>query len=107
MVRHADGMNMYDGYQFKTYKSYSRDSRTLCKDDSGTLWIGTGKGLNGFNRKVIVFTNILKDGKGILWVGGNEGLKRCNRNKEELERRTVDVGHCIGKNRDKSKYPAR
>jgi ligand-binding sensor domain-containing protein len=101
----ADGLNKYDGYQFKTYKSYSRESltlssntiRTLYEDHSGTLWIGTGKGLNGFNRKVIVFTNILKDGKGILWVGGNEGLKRCNRNKEELERRTVDVGHRIGK----------
>jgi len=60
----ADGLNMYDGYQFKTYKSYSRDSmtlssvtvRTLYEDRSGTLWIGTAKGLNRFNRKTETIT---------------------------------------------------
>jgi len=66
----ADGLNRYDGYQFKTYKSYSRDSltlssntvRTLYEDRTGTLWIGTGEGLNSFNRKEGVFQRFSQDG---------------------------------------------
>ena len=62
----SDGLDMYDGYQFKTYKSYSRDSltlssntiRTLYEDRGGTLWAGTEKGLNRFNREKEVFERV-------------------------------------------------
>jgi Two component regulator propeller. len=35
----ADGLNKYDGYQFKIYKSYSRDSSTLSSNTIRALYI--------------------------------------------------------------------
>ena len=54
-----DGLNRFDGYNFKIFKNNSEDSTTLSdnwiysitEDTSGNLWIGTsGGGLNMFDR---------------------------------------------------------
>ena len=52
-----EGLNRYDGYDFKIYKNISGDSTSLsddyvtsiCEDDLGIFWIGTRNGLNSFN----------------------------------------------------------
>ncbi|HLP12217.1 MAG TPA: adenylate/guanylate cyclase domain-containing protein [Flavobacteriales bacterium] len=88
-----DGLNKFDGYTFKVYKSKQNNTATLsnnfihtiCDDGEGNLWIGTdGGGLNIFNkatekvRRVNLGPNcrfvysLLKHGKYIL-VGTENG----------------------------------
>ncbi len=51
-----DGLNRYDGYQFKIYKKSPEDTntisannmRTLVEDRWGRIWVGTDQGLNIF-----------------------------------------------------------
>lgn len=66
----SDGLNMYDGYEFKIYKheplnrnSISSNYITcLFEDRDGNIWIGTKDGgLNLFNRQTRQFTRYLKD----------------------------------------------
>jgi len=98
-----DGLNRYDGYNFKIYKhdpdnpdSLSHNSiLTIAEDKDGLLWIGTwGGGLNRFDPMTEKFTNyrhdpenleslsnnivtsIRQDSSGILWVGTTSGLNR-------------------------------
>ena len=95
-----DGLNRYDGYEFKVYKndpddlqSVSNDWITaIAEDADGTLWIGTlGGGLNKFDRDTDQFTryinnpenpnslshdvvsDIMIDPEGTIWVGTNGG----------------------------------
>ena len=91
-----DGLNRYDGYNFKVYKHDSENPHSLSnnqvysihEDRSGTLWIGTnGGGLNQFDPVSKTFiryrhdpnkqeslssdqvNNILEDSYGNLWIG--------------------------------------
>jgi len=91
-----DGLNKYDGYQFKIYKSNPADSLSLSgnyikgitQDNKGNIWIATwGGGLSKFNTANQVFTRytykkgrpntlpddfvscVFKDGRGNIWVG--------------------------------------
>ena len=95
-----DGLNRYDGYEFKIYKNDHDDIQslsndwvtTIVEDSDGTLWIGTlGGGLNKFDRASDQFTryinnpddpnsishdvvsDILIDPEGAIWVGTNGG----------------------------------
>jgi len=102
-----DGLNKYNGYEFKVYKHDSQDPnslsdtwvRALYEDRSGTMWIGTRNGgLNRFNRESESFTSyrndpgnqnslsndfvssIYEDQSGILWIGTRGGgLDRFDR----------------------------
>jgi len=96
-----EGLNRYDGYDFKVFQrdpdnSYSISSnliRTIVEDSSGYLWIGTeGGGLNRYDRKTerfIHFTNdsssetilnsnnvndILLDSHNQIWIGTEHGI---------------------------------
>jgi signal transduction histidine kinase/ligand-binding sensor domain-containing protein/DNA-binding response OmpR family regulator len=98
-----DGLNRYDGYEFKVYKNVPEDStsisdnmiRTLYEDKYGNIWIGCGwgGGLNKFDRATEKFTRYLhdlnnsssissdniyaicSDKSGNLWIGTNgDGL---------------------------------
>ena len=97
-----DGLNRFDGYEFKVYKNDPHDSTTLSdnhvyciyEDRSGVLWIGTKYGLNRFHRENQQFTVfrhqpenpdslrhnavwcIHEDDNGILWIGTGMGLNR-------------------------------
>ncbi len=61
----GDGLNKYDGYEFKIYRhntsnifSISNNSiRSICEDKTGNIWIGTDKGINKFNPKTNKFYN--------------------------------------------------
>jgi signal transduction histidine kinase/ligand-binding sensor domain-containing protein/DNA-binding response OmpR family regulator len=95
-----DGLNKYDGYNFKVYKnnpdnvSSLSDNRVrvLCEDNNKNIWIGTwGGGLNKFNFETEQFCRFINDPgnpnsisdnsiialcndkNGILWIGTVEG----------------------------------
>ncbi len=63
----TDGLNRFDGYDFKVYKSVQRDSSTLISnnifciynDSHGRLWIGSGFGLCRYNRYFDSFERIV------------------------------------------------
>ncbi|MET0022846.1 MAG: two-component regulator propeller domain-containing protein [Sedimenticola sp.] len=95
-----DGLNRYDGYEFKVYRHDSKNSRSLTnnqirrlfKSRNGDLWIGTwGSGLNRFDSSTETFYRyvhdpqnpeslshnlvwaIHEDQAGMLWVGTRGG----------------------------------
>lgn len=100
-----DGLNQYDGYNFRTYKHEPGNADTLSsqgvnclledRSNPGILWIGTDNGLNRFDigtGKILVFRGnpgnsdnfdsliwcILQDNSGNMWIGTDSGLYRFN-----------------------------
>jgi len=98
-----DGLNRYDGYNFKVYKHDPGDAGSIShnsilaimEDADGFLWIGTwGGGLNRFDPVTERFTSyrsipddpaslsndvvtaLRQDSHGTLWVGTIAGLNR-------------------------------
>lgn len=112
-----DGLNRYDGYEFKIYRHIPGDNTTISdgyvmsiyEDKMGIFWIGTyDGGLNKFNPKTESFTHykhnkdnpnslshndvrsIYEDSSGILWIatyGG--GLNKFDRNTGKFEHYTT------------------
>ena len=100
-----NGLNRYDGYTFKVYKTgnqkYSISSNythSICEDLDGDLWIGTENGLNMFEFKTGRFfslfnnpddsnslsgnniTEIACDKNGFIWVGTyGQGINRIEK----------------------------
>ncbi|MBI3192978.1 MAG: hypothetical protein HYZ34_00765, partial [Ignavibacteriae bacterium] len=64
-----DGLNRYDGYTFKVFRSDPFDSTSLCnnmvtalhEDKSGRLWVGTYNGLSLFDAKTETFRSFYHD----------------------------------------------
>ncbi|MFQ6609813.1 MAG: two-component regulator propeller domain-containing protein [Fidelibacterota bacterium] len=102
-----DGLNRYDGYDFKIYKHISSDKTSisdnfimsLFEDESGNLWVGTENGgLNRYDPYTETFHHyfndpddpaslgsnevwsIDSDQSGNLWIGTKRGLSRLNTN---------------------------
>ena len=97
-----DGLNRYDGYDFKTYKHDPGNKNSisnnfinhLIEDDKGNLWIATNKGLNKYNPLSGEFTSFYKsdsnsipqnqvfhvyeDSDGIIWLKTLHYLSRYN-----------------------------
>lgn len=98
-----DGLNRYDGYEFKIFRHSPDDPHTLPEnwvevlylDKQNRLWIGTNNGLSYFDKATESFVNfkhnpddlhslgsnvvhsILQDSRGQLWVGTiGGGLER-------------------------------
>ena len=87
-----DGLNRYDGYEFKTYKNIANDSLSLpdnfisaiYEDQNKDLWVGTTDHISKYNRQKDNFTSynlikgpninpgfvqqIFEDSKNRLWV---------------------------------------
>jgi ligand-binding sensor domain-containing protein/signal transduction histidine kinase len=95
------GVDRYDGYQFKMFKYDPRQANTLCgvfmlalfKDRSGTLWTGCEHGLDRFDSSTETFVHyqitsdtvphssdavrhIYEDGHAALWLSTGNGLCR-------------------------------
>ncbi|QOD62326.1 response regulator [Polaribacter haliotis] len=104
-----DGLNKYDGHNFKTYRYDYKDEtsisssfiRTLLEDNNGTIWIGTNNGLNKYlptedifvrykhsNNKNSLISNeiwssaLAKDN--YLWIGTSAGLEKFNTKTGEI-----------------------
>ncbi len=102
-----NGLNQYDGYQFKVFKNIAFDSSSLsdnwimslCIDRNGHLWIGTlNRGLNRYDPLSGVFHHydtkgmpsltlpnnrvqaLTVDLKGHVWIGTVKGLSRYDGN---------------------------
>ncbi len=95
----SDGLNKYDGYEFKVYKHNSEDKNSLShnlvtsvyEDEAGMLWIGSYGGLNKFDPLTETFVAyqhdeadantlshdqvsvIAQDEAGFLWIGTRGG----------------------------------
>jgi len=102
-----NGLNRYDGYEFKIYMPIPRDSTTLSnniinalfEDHNGVLWVGTLNGLNRYDRERDQFIRIYHDSQnpnslvdnrircitedhqGIIWIGTEGGLSAYNPDK--------------------------
>lgn len=105
-----DGLNRYDGYEFKVYRSNPFDTSSLSgnfissifEDSKGRLWIGSNV-LNLYNsenddfkridlsphyvisntsNKVEKVNSIVEDKNGFLWLGTNNGLIKYDPDKK-------------------------
>ena len=94
-----DGLNRFDGYEFKVYRHLPYDKNSIrsnqinniYESQNGDLWIATSTGLDFFDRKTENFKHIdLKQPVGIspfityvsgdrygkIWLGTHNGLKK-------------------------------
>lgn len=92
-----DGLNKFDGYSFKVYKTIDEDSTSisdnfitaLCTDKNNKLWIGTLNGLNLYDPSNGTFKRFTQtsynfpskkiyclyaDPSGLIWVGTESGI---------------------------------
>jgi signal transduction histidine kinase/ligand-binding sensor domain-containing protein len=93
-----DGLNRFDGYDYKVYKPDPRNINSLPEnyitciaDDGDYIWVGTIAGLSRYNKKTDAFKNyqhgkennsisnsnvksVLRDNKGRIWIGTTNGL---------------------------------
>jgi len=95
-----DGLNQYDGYNFRSYKNNPFEPNTLSDnliqalyaDQAGMLWVGTSQGLNKVDLKTgrikrylhepdnsnslshNFVHEIIADRTGALWIGTDAGL---------------------------------
>ena len=115
-----EGLNRFDGYSFKVFKTDPKDPLSLSsnnigsilEDHVGVLWIGTEDGLNQFDRQTERFTrykndpqdskslsnnyirSVYEDGSGIIWIatrGG--GLNRYDRETKQFTHYRNDPGN--------------
>ena len=100
----SNGLNMYDGYNFKIFMPVPSDSNSIssyaiqdiCVDKNGNIWVGTTNGLNKYDWKTEKFRrymhnpkdphslsnnhvlSIFRDDKRNIWVGTMDGLNCYN-----------------------------
>ncbi|MCJ8269725.1 MAG: hypothetical protein MJK04_10030, partial [Psychrosphaera sp.] len=99
-----DGLNRFDGYQFKQYTHHPKNPRSLFDNDieaifediGGLMWVKTDKNIARYNPKTDDFDHfehdslallakqnkhihqILTDSSGLIWVASKQGLIRFN-----------------------------
>jgi ligand-binding sensor domain-containing protein/signal transduction histidine kinase/DNA-binding response OmpR family regulator len=109
-----DGLNKYDGYEFKSFKHENDNANSISssqinamiEDSKGNFWIGTSEGLNLFDRNTEHFKRIgthlntesgasdfisclFYDSSGSLWIGTYGGLKRYDYSTGKLVSHTI------------------
>ena len=105
------GLNRYDGYQFKIFSHEPDNARSLSgvfvyalfKDRAGVIWVGTDDSLDRYDRATETFTHIRlgpnnpfvihisQDASGMLWLATNEGLYRLDPTSSKITRFTHDA----------------
>jgi ligand-binding sensor domain-containing protein/signal transduction histidine kinase/DNA-binding response OmpR family regulator len=116
-----EGLNKFDGYQFKIYKDNSQDNSIVSNDirslyynkKDGELWIGTLGGLSKYQSSTDDFINysndpddpnsisnnvirkVLKDSKGRLWIGTSIGLNILDEESNTFTRYYLDNSRAL------------
>ncbi|GAB4232317.1 MAG: hypothetical protein Tsb0034_05040 [Ekhidna sp.] len=106
----ADGLNMYDGNQFRIFRFDPNDTSSisdneimsLLADNQGKLWIGTAKGIDVLNleteRCTHYGTDVLSDdyitelfqsSNGKIWIGTSNGVNVFDPAKKSFENYSV------------------
>ena len=99
-----DGLNRFDGYTFKIFRSDADNPRSignnfihsLYEDESGVLWVGTESGLYQYDAATESFArlktattiqirDIRSDGKGNLWFISGFSLCKYNKAANKIE----------------------
>lgn len=103
-----DGLNRYDGYEFKIYRHQpevpnsisSNQINGIYENAQGNLWVATSTGLDFFDRKTEKFsavdlklnentssfvTQVLGDKFGNIWLGTYDGIKALNAKTGEIK----------------------
>ncbi|MBX7151988.1 hypothetical protein K1X84_10135 [bacterium] len=118
-----DGLNQYNGYEFKIFRNIPGDSlslshnhiRALFEDSKGMLWIGTrGGGLNRYDRttgRFVCYRNdpgdptsidnnsiraIFEDRNRRLWVGTSSGLNLLDSATGKFKRYSFEAPPSLG-----------
>jgi len=101
----GDGLNRYDGYEFKIFMNDSKDSLSIShnhitkiiENTDGQLLIGTGNGVNIFDHNGETFQHIdaddgdsfvnalIEDTKNYLWVGKINGLEKFEKKNDQYQ----------------------
>jgi signal transduction histidine kinase/ligand-binding sensor domain-containing protein/DNA-binding response OmpR family regulator len=85
----AEGLNRYDGYNFKVFRHILNDSTSLSSNDintigedaSGNIWVGTRtRGISILNIKTLKFNNSINHEKGLNF--DNSGISKIFSDKE-------------------------
>ena len=71
-----DGLNLYDGYEFRTFRNDAQDSTSVANniirkvylDKSGNIWVGTGKGLSWYDARSESFRNFATDDRAVTGI---------------------------------------
>lgn len=109
-----DGLNRYDGYEFKVYKHIDGDSTSLrnnkiyrlMEDHLGRLWVGTfGGGLSLFNREEENFTNFILNPEDSTSIGSDKILSLFEDSKNRIWIGTYSVGVSLIVENESSKNP--
>lgn len=109
-----DGLNRYDGYEFKVYKHIDGDSTSLrnnkvyrlMEDHLGRIWVGTfGGGLSLFNREEESFTNLIHNPEDSTSIGSNRILSLFEDTKNRIWVGTYSVGVSLIVENETSKNP--
>ena len=115
----SDGLNKFNGYEFKIYRNNPRDSTSLhynnithlAEDKNGNIWIGTaGGGVARFNPRTEVFTSyfhgsaiakekgrnntlsLYVDAKNRIWHGHWSGLDKYDEKSESFVTKFSSLG---------------
>ena len=120
-----DGLNRYDGYEFKVYKHDPRDPysisgdliQSISEDRAGNLWIGTQAGLDRFDPIREQFTpvqldaveessiekggpiSVFEDSEGMVWIRKRAGVVRLDPVSGKSYEPAEDTVHPLGFNR--------
>jgi signal transduction histidine kinase/CheY-like chemotaxis protein/ligand-binding sensor domain-containing protein len=78
-VATEDGLNVFDGYDFKIFRNDPADSFSIsgnfidciAEDKNGEVWIGTQSGLNHYNRILNRFERFMNDPKDSFSISSN------------------------------------
>ncbi len=85
-----DGLNSFDGRDFKTYRHNPADTNTLsdhfilsiAEDANGMIWVGTGNGLNKLNKRTGKITRYYLNPNEKNKISANYPLLITNKEKE-------------------------